>query len=650
MAILKMKRLCIIAPQGSARGVLRSLASLGCVELEKATPQRIAEYSASLHLKQKDTKAGDTAKQLANSCKLIAQYAPAKKTPLLSPMPEIEEKKFFDSATMEKAKLLSAEISKLGTSIEECSAEQLKLSAQAAALRPWTPLDVSLDFQGTKSCDFFMGTLPAGCDLSVIEAALLEKAPAALIERIFADNEQLYLTVTVHKQQSAEALGILKSEGFVTAAFKDTHGTAKDVVERCEVRITELEKSKTNLKNSVISYADALPALKAACDAFSLEQKSDELLSAVGCTEKTVYLTGWSPENAVPAVAEALEKAGCAYSFEEPQQDEEPPVCMQNSSLIDPVVSVTEMYGVPSYHSLIDPNPSMYPFYVLFFGFIMQDIGYGLLMFFGCYAALKLMKPKGGMKRMLRLFMHCGVTTVFAGALFGGFFADFISVFSKTFLGVEYTLPPLWFNPLNDPMKMLYFSLGLGVVHIVTGMALSAYRMIKQGDVIGAMCDVGSWYVLFIGVGLMAAGVSFGSFVAILGALMLLLTGGRSKKGFFGKLTGGLGSLYGITSYLSDLLSYSRIMALGLSGAVVGQVMNQIATLAGGGVVGFIMFVAVFIIGHAFNLAISLLGAYVHTCRLQYIEFFGKFFEGGGKLFTPLSNSATKYVNVIREE
>ncbi|MPN40291.1 hypothetical protein SDC9_187827 [bioreactor metagenome] len=180
-------------------------------------------------------------------------------------------------------------------------------------------------------------------------------------------------------------------------------------------------------------------------------------------------------------------------------------------------------------------------------------------------------------------------------------------------------------------------------------MALAAYRMIRQGHLLDAIFDVGSWYLVFAGIGLYALKVPVGLYVIIAGALLLVLTGGRNSPNLFGKITGGLGSLYGITGYLSDVLSYARIMALGLSGAVIGQVMNQLGAMGGNGFLGLILFMVVFILGHTFNLAISLLGAYVHTSRLQYIEFFGKFFEGGGRAFRPLVNN-TNYVTIIKED
>lgn len=648
MSIVKMKRLSVIAPVDSTRVVLRSLAKLGCVELEKCDANQLGCFGGQLHISEENTKAAAFLSETQNAIKLLKALPNQKKASLFSSLPEITESQLFNEKRLKMAKGAVGEINELGAKDALASSEQAKYSSQIAALTPWKDLDVALNFSGTEKAAFYMGTLPAATDTAELFERAAAEAPALLCEIISADNEQIYLTITVHREQEEDAIGILKAAGFVSASFLNVELTAQGQIKALEKEIASLSKAREKYAAKLASHLGELHNLEIACDALLQEQRRDELLSSSGRTEKTVFLTGWLPDAAGKTVTALLEQKGCAWSLEDPSEEDEPPVLMQNNSFIDPVVSVTEMYGVPEYRSIVDPNPTMYPFYVAFFGFIMADAGYGILMFVGCWLALKLMKPKSGLSRMLKLFMHCGVATFIAGALFGGWFADATTVFSETFLGKSITITPLWFNPLENPMKMLYFSLGLGVVHLCTGMALSAYRMIKQGNAAGAVFDVGSWYVLFIGIGLLAAGFGAGTYISIIGLLLLLFAGGRSKKGF-GKITGGLGNIYGITGYLSDILSYSRIMALGLSGAVVGQVMNKIGTLAGGGVLGIILFVVMFLVGHTFNLAISLLGAYVHTSRLQYIEFFGKFFEGGGKLFAPLSNN-TKYVNIIRED
>ncbi|MBP1556781.1 MAG: V-type ATP synthase subunit I [Oscillospiraceae bacterium] len=647
MAIIKMKRLSVVVAKEKARSALRSLTALGCVELRQQNAEQLIALSPQLNISEENTGAADSLSSLKKAAALLQTLPNQKKTPLFSPRPQMTEKSLFDAALLKEAVFEAELINQIGAKIEQASDRQAKIYSRMAALKPWLKLDCPLDFRKTEKTRFFFGSLPAAADIDSLTEKLSEQAPYSILVTVNSDSEQSYITLLAHISEAENALSLMKSAGFSPAEF-ETANTAEQEITLLEQQISELSNLKESLKTELGGYLDTLPRIKTAIDAFEQEKRRDELLSKAGRTKNTVFLTGWVPENAEKAVADSLQKAGCAYSFDEPDEGDEPPVLMQNADFIDPVVSVTEMYGVPAYNSIVDPNPTMYPFYVAFFGFIMADAGYGILMFLGCWLALRLMKPTGGMRRMLRLFMHCGAATTFAGILFGGWFADAIKVFSETFLGVSFAIPPLWFDPLSDPMTMLIFSLGLGAVHLLTAMALSAYRMIKRGNTADAVFDVGSWYLLFIGLGLFALKIPAGKYISILGVLMLLFAGSRGKKGF-GKLTGAFGNIYGITGYLSDLLSYSRIMALGLSGAVVGQVMNKIGTLAGGGIFGVIFFAVIFLIGHTFNLAISLLGAYVHKGRLQYIEFFGKFFEGGGRLFSPLCNN-TKYVDVIRED
>ncbi len=649
MSIVKMKRLYVIAPAELRRTVLRALTRLGCVELERCSAQQLVDSGGKLYISEENTQAARLRSTLENACRLLKNSSAAKKTPLFASRPEVTERQLFDMATLGNAIRTAEAVDALGAQLADAGAAQARLDAQIAALTPWRCLDLPLNFTGTRETVFLTGTLPAAIETEPLCARLAEDAPACLIEVVGSDTEQHYLAVTVHREQEAAALSVLKGAGFVAAGFKEVSLTAYAQIECLNNEIEALDEAKARYAQQVAAYYDALPTLELALDAYTQEAARDELLSATAQTAHTAYFTGWLPAAAEAAVAKLLNEQGCAYALEEPAENETPPVMVQNSAFISPVEPITEMYDTPAYGSIVDPNPFMFPFYIVFFGFIMADAAYGILMFVGCYLALKVMKPRGGMKKTLTLFMYCGVSTFVAGLLFGGFFSNAVTIFTQTFLGKRVVISPLWFDPAADPMKMLAFSLALGGVHLVLGMALAAYRMIRQGHWLDAVFDVGSWYVVFIGIGLYALKIPVGLYVIVAGALLVALTGGRSSPTLFGKITGGLGSLYGITGYLSDLLSYARIMALGLSGAVIGQVMNQLGAMGGNSFLGLILFIAVFVVGHTFNLAISLLGAYVHTSRLQYIEFFGKFFEGGGRTFRPLVNN-TNYVTIIKED
>ena len=335
----------------------------------------------------------------------------------------------------------------------------------------------------------------------------------------------------------------------------------------------------------------------------------------------------------------------------DPAEGEDVPVLLQNNRFASPFESIIGSYGYPRYGSF-DPTFIVAIFYSLIFGMIMQDVGYGLLLTLGCPLLIRKMNPKKSTKQLLQAFTICGVSTIVFGVLFGGYFGDLPHQLAVNFFGADADALnhlALLFNPVENNTGFLILTLAVGGIHMVVGMLIRAYMLAKRGDLFAAIFDVGSWIVLFAGLLLLLFSPSVGKIVALCGAAMLVLTQGRHSKNIFGKIFGGIYSLYNIIGYMSDLLSYSRIFALGLSGAIIGQVMNILGTLSGGGFFGFIILIVIFLVGHGLNLALSMISCYVHTARLQYIEFFGKFYEEGGRPFAPATVN-TKYTNKVREE
>lgn len=348
-------------------------------------------------------------------------------------------------------------------------------------------------------------------------------------------------------------------------------------------------------------------------------------------------------------------------------EDAQPPVLLKNNKLSEPVETVLETYSMPNKHE-IDPTFIMSLFYYFLFGMMLSDAGYGLLMIIGCaFVILRYPNMETGMKKTMKMFFYCGISTFVWGILFGGFFGDAVTVISTTFFGTTLMVPPLWFEPIKDPMRMLVFSFAVGILHLFVGLGIKFYQMAKEGDLKGAIYDVVFWYLL-VGGGVVyllsmqmfidMAGLNFilppaaGKAAAIcagIGAVGIILFAGRSSRNPGKRIAKGLYELYGVTSYLSDILSYSRLLALGLATGVIAQVFNQMGSMFGSGVLGAICFTLVFVIGHTLNMAINLLGAYVHTNRLQFVEFFGKFYEGGGEKFKPFS-AKTNYFKFKEEK
>ena len=336
---------------------------------------------------------------------------------------------------------------------------------------------------------------------------------------------------------------------------------------------------------------------------------------------------------------------------------------LKNNGFSESVEGVLESYGLP-HKGEIDPTAIMSFFYVFFFGMMLSDAAYGAIIAIVCLVVLKKFpRMSAGMRKSMKMFMYCGISTVVWGILFGGYFGDVVDVVSSTFFGKELTIKPLWFAPLNDPMRLLIYSMAFGLVHLFVGLGIKGYMLLKDGKVLDFFCDIVLWYIFLIGLILMLLPTElFGSIaqmnivfppvlnslakgMAIVGALGILVMSARDKKNPILRLALGAYDLYNITGWVSDVLSYSRLLALGLATGVIASVINQMGSMVGNNVFGVIVFILVFCFGHLFNLAINLLGAYVHTCRLQYVEFFGKFYEGGGKAFRPFKQ-ITKYVEI----
>ena len=309
-------------------------------------------------------------------------------------------------------------------------------------------------------------------------------------------------------------------------------------------------------------------------------------------------------------------------------------------------------------------------FYYIFFGMMFSDAGYGMVMALAC--GILLMKFKNmetGLRRSMKMFFWCGVSTTIWGLLFGSFFGDAVSVISNTFFhtpppAIPGLVVPIWFNPVTDPMQMLMFSFLLGIIHLFAGLAIMAYNDIKHKEYLAVLYDVVSWYLL-VGGAILAllsldmmgniAGfvlppifMTIGGYMALVGAVLILLFAGRESKHPVKRFLKGVYGLYGATGYLSDILSYSRLLALGLATGVIAQVFNQIGSMMGSGVIGVILFTLIFVIGHGLNIGINALGAYVHTNRLQFVEFFGKFYTGGGREFKPFKINTKHYT--VKEE
>ena len=525
-----------------------------------------------------------------------------------------------------------------------------KLNQDAASLNPWVNYDPPLEITGTGTTALFTGVLPAGADTEGLSAHLEEEIGTVLFKVVGSDKDMFYTAVLTPEERQDDVLAELKQSGFSQVTFKGMTGTVSENLKRIEGEKDVLEKEIKETADEIAATAGMKNGIEEYSDILSIDLDKEKIRAKLLKTRKTFFIEGWVPERCIPEASAILDENGCYYTFRDPLDDEEVPVLMENTKMVVPFEAVTEMYSLPAYYGF-DPTRIFALFYAVFFGMMLSDAGYGILMAVGCFVALKKFDLEGMTYKMVKMFFYCGISTTIWGALFGGWFGDIVPVFTRTFLGKEVAVSPLWFNPLDDPMKLLILSLALGVVHIFIGMGIKAYMQIKEGKWLDAICDEGFWYVTIIGLIAWLGGgtisdslTTVGMYMSIIGGAGLLLTGGRHNKGF-GKITGGLSNIYNITSYMSDILSYARLLALGLATGVIAQVVNTMGTLFGGGIGGLIALTIIFLFGHTLNLAINALGALIHASRLQYVEFFGKFYEDGGEPFDPFRRK-TKYIKL----
>ena len=529
--------------------------------------------------------------------------------------------------------------------LEEVKKEEEKLSLLADKFTPFREIDFPLNE--------LTSALYARYHIGLIKKDRIEEATKYLDEKelpyqtLQLTNYGPALFYASYYEEDARINEDLITQSFVEVDFPKSDLTLKQYVDELEVNV---EKTKT----LILTLNDEIKTL--ALDKSELEIFHDRLQAEIdrkkvvfAKTEHTTYLDGWVRSDQVDLLKEEISKVTTDFEMDisDPKENEVPPTALKNNKFVSQFETITNMFSVPN-HKEIDPNPMMAFWYWIIFGIMMGDVGYGLLMLILFGLGLWLLKPKGGFKQLLYVFFYSGITSVLAGILFGSFFgADFDlgHLVGKIFGQQNWTSVIL--NPVNDPIIMLGFSLVFGVLHIINGLGLKMALLIKRKDILGAIADGLSWILVLVGLLFVAAQMVIWGDVKVLmyiglgfaglGALILLFLAGRKSKNIFGKITGGLGAIYSSTSYLSDILSYSRILALSLSSAVIASTMNLLAKMIQGSWFGFILSLLVYLIGHIFNFAMGLLSAYVHDGRLQYIEFFNKFFEGDGYLFEPFA-------------
>ena len=636
MAIVKMKKATMIALQSEKNEILNGLQRFGYLQVVNLE-ERMEQGFEELQPDSDNEAVGRLEAKLSQvkySLDFLGKFNTAKK-PLFAQKVQVDEtkrKEYLDNE--EKLNEIYENCRSIDSRFTEIKSSETKLNNAIAQLTPWLTLKEKLEEIGTThNTNSILGFIASKYE-EELSAAVKDEDLTAYLEKVGVEKENSYFMVIYHQTCEERISQLLKQVGWTKVTFSEYSGTPEENINRIKVEISNLENVKKELAKKAEAMVPESGFLEILYDLLSIEKDRRSVVKDFIKTDKTFMLQGWIPEKFADNMTKLMDDITDKYtiSFEDPSEEDEIPVLLDNPKPVKPYEMITDLYSVPNAKG-IDPNIFMAPFFVVFFGMMVTDAVYGIFMSALTGYVLYKYKPQGGMKSMMWIMFFGGISTFFWGGIFGGWLGDLIKV------------KPWWFNPLDEPLKMLIFCLILGVIHLYTGYILQAYQNIKAGNIMDAIYDQVLWLMLLTGLMFLALPplAVIGKYMAIIGALGTVIFAARSEKNIFKRLISGVLALYNVSGFLGDVLSYSRLFALCLATGVIAQVFNAMGLMMGGSIVGKVIMVAFLAFAHVFNTALGILGAYVHTSRLQYVEFFGKFYEGEGKPFNPL-RIRTKYI------
>ncbi len=633
--IVPMKRLTLVALKSEEEQIIHALQAIAAVEIISREDNARSGLPAFVQAEER-------VQSLNNALNLAKPYV--KKKPMLAAKPEATIEDLQEEVA--PALQLSEELEKLSAQLMSVRTSLDKDHMLIETLEPWIGLNARMcDVKPTENVCFYTGLLKAQQI-----PRLDEISDCAVVEVLGGDTMRAVL-ITCHKDEAHRVDETLKGCDWTAYAFPDMPGTPKEAIAYLSERLDKGHADESALLEQIREKSQERDRIAAAADAAAIDRDREQARTAFGETETTFVLEGWARSDQEELVRAAIEDVTDVFWMEwnDPQEDEVPPSVVENKKLIEPYEAVTNLYSRPNPVNGIDATPYMAPFYFLLFGMMLSDTGYGLILTLGCWLFIKLIKPAGMTGSIARVILHAGISTIIWGFLIGTFFGlDFDVIFGTN------NVFPLLIDPMANPINMLFLCFGLGLIHIVFGLILKIRQSFKHGDWQTAVFDNISWLLIIAGLLLFAlvpAVSTVGIVMACLGAAMILFMKGRAKRNPAKRVASGLGELYQVTSYLSDILSYARLFALGIATGVIATVFNMLCGMLMGSpsvilnILGTLIAVVLLVALHLFNVAINTLGAFVHCARLQYIEFYGKFYEPGGREFKPLAYR-TKHVRV----
>lgn len=650
MATSKVSKINIIGHTKDQAKIIETIQNAGVVEVRENHDENLSKININNQITEVDYNLA----KIKFGLFFLSEYDKTKKTlsEKLNPKINLSEKELEEKVKKFNLQKTTEEIQKIQEKINEISNEIEKNKNERNILLPWVNIPFIPSSKNLPSNIVFNFFILRPQIFQKLEKDISEKIILSELQVVEKNKKEVKAFLIYNTNLESVLSDILNNLNIKAEDIPDIDLDIKSYIKEIDTKLLklvgELEEAKKIAKNLTCHIND----LKIVFDYYVWQKDKLLALQKVSNGWQTFSIVGWIDQKMIKNLESDLSIVTDNFIIEEiePEKDEVVPIVFKNN-WSSPFEFVTNVYGAPKQGDP-DPTPFLAPFFIVFFGLCLTDAGYGIILALLAWLGIKIIKPDKESKKMFLVLMYGGLATFFAGALVGGWFGIVIDDIKIVWLR-DLLVSIRLIDPIKNPIGMLLFSLGLGVIQVLTGIIISLWWKLRNKDIKSAILDNGVWLYFLISVmifGTHKAGVinfEMSSYLALFGVILIILTQGRGTKNPILKILNGIMGLYGLVGYLSDVLSYSRLLALGLATGIIGMVVNLIASLTVDMVPYFGYFIAFIIIigGHTFNIAINALGSFIHSSRLQFVEFFPKFMEGGGVMLSPLKKE-NKYIKI----